>query len=282
MATIQGQINTPRDTTIQATNTALGLLGKDASLQDIKTALLAIVDAITPSIENDYDELTNKPQVNGVTLSGNKTSKQLGIRQTIPMNSAAYAQLTSAEKMDPDKDYIITDLNATSAPIDDNNTSNNKVWSSQKTDNTKADKEAILQTVEECSASTDPDDIAGAAALSSLNSAISSISDYDILYEGTPSAAESWETKNLNSGKKFSDYKFIIVQIMQYTNAFNAPVFEPLSVFKTQSSSLNRIMVYANTSVNSQIYYISDTTFGMLMSNITNGFKTRIYGFMKV
>ena len=172
MATIQGQLNTPRDTTIQATNTALGLLGKDASLQDIKTALLAIVDAITPSIENDYDELTNKPQVNGVTLSGNKTSKQLGIRQTIPMNSAAYAQLTSAEKMDPDKDYIITDINATSAPIDDANISNNKVWSSQKTDNTKADKEAILQTVEECSASTDPDDIAGAAALSSLNSAL--------------------------------------------------------------------------------------------------------------
>lgn len=175
MATIQGQINTPRDTTIQATNTALGLLGKDASLQDIKTALLAIVAAITPSIENDYDELTNKPQVNGVTLSGNKTSKQLGIRQTIPMNSAAYAQLTSAEKMDPDKDYIITDRNATSAPIDDANISNNKVWSSQKTDNTKADKEAILQTVEECSASTNPDDIAGAAALSSLNSAISAL-----------------------------------------------------------------------------------------------------------
>ena len=177
MATIQGQLNTPRDTTIQATNTALGLLGKDASLQDIKTALLAIVDAITPSIENDYDELTNKPQVNGVTLSGNKTSKQLGIRQTIPMNSAAYAQLTSAEKMDPDKDYIITDINATSAPIDDANISNNKVWSSQKTDNTKADKEAILQTVEECSASTDPDDIAGAAALSSLNSALANIGE---------------------------------------------------------------------------------------------------------
>lgn len=132
MATIQGQLNTPRDTTIQATNTALGLLGKDASLQDIKAALLQIVAALDPTAD-DYDDLSNKPQVNGVTLSGNKTSKQLGIRQTIPLTSAQYAQLTSAEKMDVDKDYIITDENSTAAPIDDSSVSRNSVWSSYKT-----------------------------------------------------------------------------------------------------------------------------------------------------
>ena len=130
----QQTINTPRDTTIQATNTALGLLGKDASLQDIKAALLQIVAALDPTAD-DYDDLSNKPQVNGVTLSGNKTSKQLGIRQTIPLTSAQYAQLTSAEKMDVDKDYIITDENATAAPIDDSTTSQNSVWSSYKTNN---------------------------------------------------------------------------------------------------------------------------------------------------
>jgi hypothetical protein len=189
----QQTINTPRDTTLQATNTALGLLAKDATLlatntalgdlaQDdtledvvtnlstIITKLQAIATALTPSIANDYDELVDKPQINGVTLSGNKTSKQLGIRQTIPMDSAAYALLSSAEKMDPDKDYIITDANAVNVPVDDNDISVNKVWSSKKTDDTKADKEAILQTVEECDASTDPDDIAGAAAVSALNS----------------------------------------------------------------------------------------------------------------
>lgn len=133
MATIQGQLNTPRDTTIQATNTALGLLGKDASLQDIKAALLQIVAALDPTAD-DYDQLSNKPQVNGVTLTGNKTSKQLGIRQTIPLTSAQYAQLTSAEKMDVDKDYIITDENATAAPIDDSSVSRNSVWSSYKVD----------------------------------------------------------------------------------------------------------------------------------------------------
>jgi hypothetical protein len=182
----QQTINTPRDTTLQATNTALGLiakdatigatntalglLGKDASLQDIKAALLQIVSALTPSVANDYDSLNNRPQVNGVTLTGNKTAKQLGIRQTIPMTSAAYALLSSAEKMDPDKDYIITDANAVNVPIDDTTESTSKVWSSKKTDDTKADKDAILQTIEECSASTDPDDIAGAAALDMLNS----------------------------------------------------------------------------------------------------------------
>jgi hypothetical protein len=129
----QQTINTPRDTTIQATNTALGLLGKDASLQDIKAALLQIVAALDPTAD-DYDQLSNKPQVNGVTLSGNKTSKQLGIRQTIPLTSAQYAQLTSAEKMDVDKDYIITDENATAAPIDDSSVSRNSVWSSYKVD----------------------------------------------------------------------------------------------------------------------------------------------------
>lgn len=182
----QQTINTPRDTTLQATNTALGLiakdatigatntalglLGKDASLQDIKAALLQIVSALTPSVANDYDSLNNRPQVNGVTLTGNKTAKQLGIRQTIPLTSAAYALLSSAEKMDPDKDYIITDANAVNVPIDDTTESTSKVWSSKKTDDTKADKDAILQTIEECSASTDPDDIAGAAALDMLNS----------------------------------------------------------------------------------------------------------------
>lgn len=149
MATIQGQLNTPRDTTLQATNTALGLLakdatigatntalgllGKDASLQDIKAALLQIVAALDPTAD-DYDQLSNKPQVNGVTLTGNKTSKQLGIRQTIPLTSAQYAQLTSAEKMDVDKDYIITDANATAAPINDDSVSRNSVWSSYKVD----------------------------------------------------------------------------------------------------------------------------------------------------
>ena len=200
----QQTINTPRDTTLQATNTALGLLAKDASLLATNTALgllakddtlddvvtnlstiitklQAIATALTPSIANDYDELVDKPQINGVTLSGNKTAKQLGIRQTIPMNSAAYALLSSAEKMDPDKDYIITDANAVNVPVDDNDISINKVWSSKKTDDTKADKEAILQTVEECDASTDPDDIAGAAAVSALNGNLS----FANLYRGT-------------------------------------------------------------------------------------------------
>lgn len=163
----QQTINTPRDTTLKTTENT------PRNIADVLAdELSGIATAIAPSIANDYDELVDKPQINGVTLSGNKTAKQLGIRQTIPMNSAAYALLSSAEKMDPDKDYIITDANAVNVPVDDNDISINKVWSSKKTDDTKADKEAILQTVEECEASTDPDDIAGAAVVSTLNSNI--------------------------------------------------------------------------------------------------------------
>ena len=124
----QQTINTPRDTTFKTTeNTPRNLA--DAIAEELH----GIAQALDPTAD-DYDDLSNKPQVNGVTLSGNKTSKQLGIRQTIPLTSAQYAQLSSAEKMDVDKDYIITDANGTIAPIDDDSVSRNKVWSSYKVD----------------------------------------------------------------------------------------------------------------------------------------------------
>ena len=124
----QQTINTPRDTTFKTTeNTPRNLA--DAIAEELH----GIAQALDPTAD-DYDDLSNKPQVNGVTLSGNKTSKQLGIRQTVPLTSAQYAQLSSAEKMDIDKDYIITDANGTIAPIDDDSVSRNKVWSSYKVD----------------------------------------------------------------------------------------------------------------------------------------------------
>lgn len=38
--------------------------------------------AVRPIVNTDYDALENKPQINGVELSGNKTSAELGIDQT--------------------------------------------------------------------------------------------------------------------------------------------------------------------------------------------------------
>lgn len=56
---------------------------------------------------DDYDDLTNKPQINGVTLSGNKTAANLGI--IITKTQAEYDALPLEEKIDPNKVYYISD-----------------------------------------------------------------------------------------------------------------------------------------------------------------------------
>ena len=56
---------------------------------------------------DDYDDLTNKPQINGVTLSGNKTAANLGI--IVTKTQAEYDALSLEEKMNPNKVYYISD-----------------------------------------------------------------------------------------------------------------------------------------------------------------------------
>lgn len=55
----------------------------------------------------DYTQLSNKPQINGVILSGNKTSSDLGI--VITLTQAQYDALTTEQKNDPNKVYYISD-----------------------------------------------------------------------------------------------------------------------------------------------------------------------------
>lgn len=43
---------------------------------------LEVSGGVQPTLNTDYEGLTNKPQINGVELSGNKTSAELGIDQT--------------------------------------------------------------------------------------------------------------------------------------------------------------------------------------------------------
>lgn len=52
------------------------IIGK---LTSINTSLGEIKNAIVGGSNTDYDNLTNKPQINSVTLSGNKTSSDLGL-----------------------------------------------------------------------------------------------------------------------------------------------------------------------------------------------------------
>lgn len=56
---------------------------------------LGVSGGVTPKLNGDYDKLINKPSINGVELSGNKTSAELGIDQTYIHNqSTASAEWT--------------------------------------------------------------------------------------------------------------------------------------------------------------------------------------------
>lgn len=58
-------------------------------LEDEQTPFILGLDEPVPQerIENDYEKLENKPQINGIELSGNKTTEQLGIQQTRPLSN---------------------------------------------------------------------------------------------------------------------------------------------------------------------------------------------------
>lgn len=56
----------------------------------------------------DYDDLDNKPSIEGVTLSGNKTASDLGLGKVRELTSAQYAALSQEEKMNGTA-YYLTD-----------------------------------------------------------------------------------------------------------------------------------------------------------------------------
>ena len=60
-----------------------------------QTVPINVSGNVRPVINTDYEQLENKPQINGVELSGNKTSAELGIDQTYIHNqSTASAEWT--------------------------------------------------------------------------------------------------------------------------------------------------------------------------------------------
>ena len=58
--------------------------GKGLSTNDLTDELLEkIQNAGTSSFDGNYNSLTSQPQINGITLTGNKTLEDLGITQAI-------------------------------------------------------------------------------------------------------------------------------------------------------------------------------------------------------
>lgn len=58
---------------------------------------------------SDYDQLTNKPAINGHTLTGNQTGAQLGLTELVEVTEAQYEALEQGGDVDPTKAYFIND-----------------------------------------------------------------------------------------------------------------------------------------------------------------------------
>lgn len=87
----------------------------DVNLDDLEDGQSLVYNASKGEWENgdatggtyDYQELSNLPKINNVTVIGNKTSSDLGI--AITLSQAEYNALSTAEKNDPNKVYYIYD-----------------------------------------------------------------------------------------------------------------------------------------------------------------------------
>ena len=64
-----------------------------------------IPDPVGPGGTTDYNQLQNRPQINDVLLSGNKTSQQLKIEGSIPPGGTAGQVLTKKSDTDGDADW---------------------------------------------------------------------------------------------------------------------------------------------------------------------------------
>lgn len=107
------------NTTLGATNTALGSLAKDTSLQAVNTALGSLATDLTLGATNtalgnvitelqaiataisqsggssDYEQLSNRPQINSTVLSGNKTGSALGLSDAADISGLVLSGTTN-------------------------------------------------------------------------------------------------------------------------------------------------------------------------------------------
>ena len=70
------------------------------------TVRFGLGDNVQVVQSGDYDDLTNRPQINGVTLTGNKTTEDLGINLNYKLtydelSSVGYAEIGEAKTGEP-------------------------------------------------------------------------------------------------------------------------------------------------------------------------------------
>ena len=90
----------------------------------------------------------------------------------------------------------------------------------------------------------------------------------------------SGETKTLLNERKFSDYKSIIIEILDYNSGtVRGSLIIPISLFvESQSASRIIIIAYSGSYYTVAVTYKSDTTFYISSNFTSNTLKVYMYG----
>ena len=119
--------------------------------------------------------------------------------------------------------------------------------------------------------------------LDTLESNLSGVFTADLLYEGAPTTAETYEEMNLISGKSITDYLLILFICRQYNNTV-AFAIEPRHVFTQQTGDSSRVICkYGDGALQAvMVYYVSPTKIAVNQKTVDGTvWKTALYGIIK-
>lgn len=120
------------------------------------------------------------------------------------------------------------------------------------------------------------------SAITQLNSDLTTLGTADLLFHGHPTTASTYQTKSVISGKKFSDYAFLIFAYKQYNNTVST-IIEPSDTFKTQQSSGSRVIIIWGADIVAEVYYVSDTQLALKQVPIDGDFRNvTVWGALKI
>lgn len=219
----------------------------------------------------DYDNLENQPQINSVTLSGNKTTRDLQIFEK--KHLAEFEQLSTAQKNNPDKFYFVDDKggsgggggggggSSTLAGLTDVDLTSptngqvleydatNQVWKNATPSSGSSYTETLLWDYEEDNSGTIPYDPFTVTLRQSID-------NFDEIM-----------MENVSSSGDLTN------------NNWKSTVFFSFKVTGLKNAYFPNYIAYTSFSDRSSRYYISGTTFQKTINNArnTNGL-VRVYG----
>lgn len=119
--------------------------------------------------------------------------------------------------------------------------------------------------------------------IEALNNNLTGVFTADLLYEGAPTTAETYEEMNLISGKSITDYLLILFICRKYNNTV-AFAIEPRHVFTQQTGDSSRVIFkYGDGALQAvMVYYVSPTKIAVNQKTVDGTiWKTALYGVIK-